>query len=58
MMIGAIVVSFVIVLIVFFIAAGVNIIMDDWTTSLLSTILGLAMFFVLVMSVYALMGGK
>lgn len=29
MMIGAIVISFVIVLIVFFIAAGVNIIMDD-----------------------------
>lgn len=58
MMIGAIVVSFVIILIVFFIAAGVNIITDDWTMSLLSTILGLSMFFVLVMVVYALMGGK
>ncbi len=57
-MIEAIVISAVIVVVIIIIACGVDITVDDWGTSILTTILGLGMFFVLVMVVYALMGGK
>lgn len=58
MIVSAIFISLVIVIVVFLIAWGVNIIMQDWEVSILTAILAVALFMVLVMFTYALMGGQ
>lgn len=58
MIVSAIFISLVIVIVVFLIAWGVNIIMQDWEVSILTAILAVALFMVLVMFIYALMGGQ
>lgn len=58
MTVSDIFISLVVVIVVYLIAYGVNIIMQDWEMSILTAILAVALFMVLVMFIYALMGGK